>query len=229
MTGETIIVINPNSTVAVTEDIDRALDPLRFADGPEIVSLTLAEGPPGIETQRHVESVVMPLCRLIEGHDNQASAFVIACFSDPGLHLARETTAKPVFGIAESGLLSALARGDRVGIIAILEASVRRHRRYIRALGLESRLAGELALDLGVLELAEESVTFQRLTEVGARLRDDLGAEVLVLGCAGMARYRARLEAALGVPVVDPTQAAVAMAIAAVRLGAGGDRQRTAE
>ncbi|MCH9013297.1 MAG: Asp/Glu racemase, partial [Proteobacteria bacterium] len=65
MTGETIIVINPNSTVAVTEDIDRALDPLRFADGPEIVSLTLAEGPPGIETQRHVESVVMPLCRLI--------------------------------------------------------------------------------------------------------------------------------------------------------------------
>ena len=229
MTGETIIVINPNSTVAVTEDIDRALDPLRFADGPEIVSLTLAEGPPGIETQRHVESVVMPLCRLIEGHDNRASAFVIACFSDPGLHLARETTAKPVFGIAESGLLSALARGDRVGIIAILEASVRRHRRYIRALGLESRLAGELALDLGVLELAEESVTLARLTEVGARLRDDLGAEVLVLGCAGMARYRARLEAALGVPVIDPTQAAVAMAIAVVRLGAGSGRQRAAE
>ncbi len=114
-------------------------------------------------------------------------------------------------------------------MIAILEASVRRHRRYVRALGLEARFAGELALDLGVLELAEESVTFARLTGVGARLRDELDAAVLVLGCAGMARYRARLEAALGVPVIDPTQAAVAMAIAAVRLDAGAGRKRAAE
>ncbi len=44
-----------------------------------------------------------------------------------------------------------------------------------------------------------------------------------------MARYRARLEAALGVPVIDPTQAAVAMAIAAVRLDTGADRKRAAE
>ncbi len=68
-----------------------------------------------------------------------------------------------------------------------------------------------------MLELAEEKLAFQRMTEVGARLRDELRAEVLVLGCAGMARYRARLEETLGVPVIDPTQAAVAMAIAAVR------------
>ncbi len=223
--SERILVINPNSTVAVTEDIDRALAPLRFQGGPGIECLTLAEGPPGIETQRHVESVVLPLCRLIESHDNRASAFVIACFSDPGLHLARETTRKPVFGIAESGLLSALARGDRLGIIAILEASVRRHRRYIRALGLEARFAGELALDLGVLELAEEKVAFARLSEVGTRLRDEVRAEILVLGCAGMARYRARLEDTLGVPVIDPTQAAVAMAIAAVQLNAGTGRR----
>ncbi len=58
-------------------------------------------------------------------------------------------------------------------------------------------------------------------------LRDDLGAQVLVLGCAGMVRYRARLEAALEVPVIDPTQAAVAMAIAAVRLGVGTGRRAT--
>jgi Asp/Glu/hydantoin racemase len=122
-----------------------------------------------------------------------------------------------------------MARAGRVGVIAILEASVERHRRFYRERGIESRIAGELPLDLGVLELAEEKVAFTRLSEVGARLRDEAGAEVLVLGCAGMARYRARLEAALGVPVIDPTQAAVAMAIAAVRLGSGSGRQRAAE
>ncbi len=211
---ERIIVINPNSTVAVTDDIDRALEPLRFQGGPGIECLTLAEGPPGIETQEHVDSVVAPIRRRVEAEDQGAAAFVIACFSDPGVAEAREATAKPVFGIAESGLMSAMARAGRVGVIAILEASVERHRRFYRERGIEGRVAGELALDLGVLELAEEKVAFARLTEVGARLREESRAEILVLGCTGMARYRARLEAALGVPVIDPTQAAVAMAIA---------------
>jgi allantoin racemase len=37
-----ILVINPNSTVAVTRAIDDAVEPLRIAGGPEIACLTLA-------------------------------------------------------------------------------------------------------------------------------------------------------------------------------------------
>lgn len=220
--AERIVVINPNSSETVTSDIDRALDPLRADTAVEFDCLTLAEGPPGIETQRHVDGVVAPLCRLIESHDNRASAFVIACYSDPGLHAARETTDKPVLGIAESGLLTALTLGDRVGVIAILAAAIPRHMRMVRALGIADRLAGELAVGLGVTELADEAVTFARMTEVGGRLRDDNGADVLVMGCAGMARYRTRLEETLGMPVIDPTQAAAGMAITAARLGYRG-------
>jgi Asp/Glu/hydantoin racemase len=216
VTKHLILIINPNSTVAVTEDIDRALEPLRFTEGPEIECVTLAEGPPGIETQAHVDAVAEPIRRRVAAEEARAAAFVIACFSDPGLAEARAATAKPVFGIAECGLMSAMARAGRVGVIAILEASVERHRRFYTARGIEARIAGELPLNLGVLELAEETVAFARMTEVGANLRDEAGAEVLVLGCAGMARYRKRLEETLGLPIVDPTQAAVAMAISAV-------------
>ena len=59
---ERIVVINPNSSVNVTEGIDAAMAPLRFSDGTRIDCQTLKEGPPGIETQRHVDSVVGPLC-----------------------------------------------------------------------------------------------------------------------------------------------------------------------
>ena len=45
-----------------------------------------------------------------------------------------------------------------------------------------------------------------------------IGADVLILGCAGMARHRENIERALGVPVIDPAQAAAVQAIAAVRL-----------
>lgn len=221
-----IIVINPNSSQVVTDGIDAALDEVRADANAEFECLTLAGGPPGIETQSHVDSVVMPLCRLIESCDNRASAFVVACFSDPGLHAAREATDKPVLGIAESGLLTALTLGDRVGVIGILAGSVSRHSRYIRAMGIESRIAGELPVGLGVAELADEGVTLERLTEVGRRLAEEKGADVIVTGCTGMAPYRARLEDSLGLPVIDPTQAAAGMAVTASRLGYRTSAQR---
>src|SRR5215472_874646 len=100
-----ILVINPNSTVSVTDAIDDAMAPLRIPGGPEIACLTLDEGPPGVESQTDADGVIVPLCRLIRGQEANAAAFVIACFSDPGLYSAREATAKPVLGIAECGIL----------------------------------------------------------------------------------------------------------------------------
>src|ERR1700726_997919 len=137
-----IRVVNPNSNEAVTRGIDAALAPLRFADGPELVCSTLPEGPFGIESQADVESVVMPLRRLVEA-DNASDAFVIACYSDPGLHVCREGSSRPVFGIAECGVLTALARAGRFGVIAIGQRSIPRHMRYLRQMALIDRLPGE--------------------------------------------------------------------------------------
>lgn len=216
---ERIVVINPNSTEAVTDGIDRAMAPLRLAGGPEIECRTLAEGPPGIESQRHVDGVVGPLCSMIEREDNAADAFVIACFSDPGLYSARETTKRPVVGISEAAITTALSLGERFGIIAILPASVSRHRRYIRQMGLMERFAADLPLGVGVTGLGAGQEVEDRMAAVGERLIDEHEADVVIMGCAGMAQYRSALEDRLGVPVIDPSQAAVAQAIGAVRLG----------
>jgi Asp/Glu/hydantoin racemase len=74
---------------------------------------------------------------------------------------------------------------------------------------------------LGVTELADARVSLTRMIDVGRRLRDGHGADVLVMGCAGMARYRDDIEEAVRIPVVEPTQAAVTMALGRVRLGWG--------
>jgi Asp/Glu/hydantoin racemase len=211
-----IRVVNPNSNEAVTRGLDAALDPLRFVNGPEVLCSTLAEGPFGIETQADVESVVMPLRRMVES-DNSSDAFVIACYSDPGLHVCREGTTRPVFGIAECGVLTALARAGRFGVIAISQRSIARHRRYLLQMGLMDRLAGERPLEMSVAETASGEETLERMVDVGRQLKEEDGAEALVMGCAGMARHRAPLEEALGIPVIDPTQAAVTMALGAVQ------------
>ncbi len=212
-----VLVINPNSSEAVTAGIEAAMAPLRTAEGPAIDCVTLAEGPPGIETQVQVDGVVAPLLALIRREP--AAAYVIACFSDPGLRAAREVAEGPVFGISESAMARALSLGERFGILAILPASVGRHRRYVRSLGLEARFADSLPIGRGVAELADADATLTALAETGRRLRDDKGAEVLILGCAGMAGQRGALEAELGLPVVEPCQAAAAAAVSAVRLG----------
>ena len=209
-----IVVINPNSNEAVTDGLSEALQPFRFHGGPAIECLTLVEGPFGIESQVDSDSVVLPLVRTVQGRPD-ASAFVIACYSDPGIDSCRSVSKAPVFGIQESGLLTALARGDRVGIIAVAEHSVRRHRLYMRRMGALERVAGERSAGMTVAESARGNRTLDRLTEVGRALLGD-GADAILLGCAGMARHRAPLEDALGVPVIEPTQAAVAMALGAV-------------
>ena len=213
MTGP-IVVINPNSNQAVTDGLDRALASFRLTGGPAIECVTLTEGPFGIESQLHSDQVVLPLVDLISRRSD-ASAFIIACYSDPGIDACRSVSPVPVFGIQASGLLTALSRADRIGIVAIAEASEKRHRLYMRRMGVSSRIAGERALNMTVDETARGTGTFTRLQEVGRALISD-GAEALVLGCAGMAVHKAPLEQVLGIPVIDPTQAAVSMAMGTV-------------
>jgi Asp/Glu/hydantoin racemase len=210
-----IVVINPNSTQAVTDDMDRALESLRWPEGPAVHCVTLVEGPPGIETDEHVQEVVAPLIRLVERMSGEAAAFVDACFSDPGLAELRRATERPVFGIAESACRQVVANHGRFGIISILEASIARHRRTVEDLGLGASLAGDRPVGLGVTALGTEA-TFARLVQVGEQLRDADGADAIVLGCTGMTPYQSQLQTVLGVPVVDPVRAAVEAAIAAV-------------
>ena len=212
-----ILVLNPNSSTDVTASMDAALDIIRLPGGPEIVSQTLVEGPPGIETQEHVESVVLPLVRHLEA--NAADAYVVGCFSDPGLALAREKLRGPVLGIGESAYHMALGLGQRFGIIAIKSGSIPRHMRYIRSLGLGERLAGDRPLEIGVTELLDAQRVVDRIIEVGTELRDRDGADVLILGCASMGGYRREIEERLGLPVIDPTQAAVVRAMGLLALG----------
>ncbi len=139
----TIYVINPNSTERVTRGIDEAVAPLRMAGGPAIECLTLADGPPGIQSQRDVDGLIPALLKRAAELENEAAAFVVACFSDPGMHALREQSKKPVLGIAECGVLTALTLGQRFGIVAMLQNSIPRHLRYLGAMDLP-RETGEL-------------------------------------------------------------------------------------
>lgn len=208
-----ILIINPNCSAACSAGIDAAVAPFRFAQGPRLDVATLAEGPPAIYEWRDWHAVVEPICRLI-GRE-AADAYMIACASDPGIEAARMVTRAPVLGVFRSAVAAAVARAERFGVIAIVEASKARHMAALRAMGLEGRLAGEVALNVTMETLLDPAAARAALTDAGRQLAT-AGAGAIILGCTGMAHHRAAVESAAGVPVIEPCQAAAALAIGAV-------------
>ncbi|MBB2203051.1 aspartate/glutamate racemase family protein [Gluconacetobacter tumulisoli] len=202
-----ILVVNPNSSRSVTESMRACTKGLEALVPHRIEWKTNEKGPAGIETDAHVGEVVPHLQEIVASSD--ADAFVVGCFSDPAVPLLRHETGRPVVGLAEAACRYAMSLTRRFGIISIVDASVVRHRAQVEAIGIEGWLAGDRALQLGVAELGGGG-TLERLRVVGQQLRDDDGAEALILGCAGLGRYRSSLEAVLEVPVIDPVMASVA-------------------
>ncbi len=204
-----ILVINPNSSLACGAGIDAAVAPCRVPGGPAIDVLSVPDGPPAILSWRDWHAAVEPMCRLAERQ--AADAVVIACASDPGLEAMRAALGCPVLGVFRCAVAAAAARAERFGVIAIVDASIARHALALRFMGLETRLAGEVALNVSMDTLLDPAAARDRLIEAAKRLVQD-GAGAVVLGCTGMAGHRAAVEQAAGVPVVEPCQAGVAMA-----------------
>jgi len=214
MTGQaaTIEVINPNSSRSVTEGIARELAALQPLFSVAFDCTQIDEAPRAIESDADVALTERLVIDRVSR--SAADAHVIACFSDPGVAQLRREGVRSVFGIAESAMHAAALLGQRFGIISILQGSVARHAVQVERTGLASRLAGDLALDLGVLDLADADLARPRIEEIGRELKDCYGADVLILGCAGMGGHRAWLQHLLQIPVVDPCAAGVAAAVA---------------
>ena len=176
----------------------------------------LPDGPPAILGWQDWHAVVEPLCRRVSVGD--ADVFVLACASDPGLDAVRTATLRPVLGVFRCAVSAAVVRAERFGVIAIVEASKARHLAALRSMGLDQRLAAEIALNVGMDDLLDPVGVRARLEAAGQDLVA-AGAGAVVLGCTGMAHHRAWLEERCGVPVIDPCQAAAAQAMAVVLAG----------
>lgn len=223
--NRTIYVVNASSRkdTGITDELARSLAWIKGEHLPRIACVTLEDGPNGIVTARDSDEAAPAVLRFIVRHAAEpgAAAFVVACFSDPGVAAARDLTTRPVIGIGEAGLTAALALGDRVGTVGVSAGQDAKSLRFARRTGILDRFAGHVSLGLDYADLQRPERVSQKLVEASLRLRDDRQAGVIVFAGAGMARYVGAVGEATGLPVVDPTQAAVSLALAAVMQAEG--------
>lgn len=217
MFPERILVINPNSSKRVTQTICEALTDVRLNSPFQIDVIDIPEAPKGVSLQCHADQVAPLVQRVIAVQG--ASAYAVACFSDPGVVGAREhAPLVPIRGIGESAVLHALTKGERFGIIALSEKSISRQKRFIRCMGVGERYSGSYAINTSPEESTDRGL-LQAMTDAASSLIED-GADVIIMGCAGMAHFQSELQQRYGCPVVEPTKAAVALLIGDIIISA---------
>lgn len=213
-------MINPNTTVEMTKQIERELNRLKGDD--TVLEVTNPSSGPGAVASNYDEIVAgFELLRMVQAaEDDGYDAIIIACFSDPAIVAAKELCDIPVVGIAEASMHMACMLGSKFTILTTSRKRIPSKALYVRYNGLESRLASVRALGVSVVETSHEpGKTKEAILNVAREAIEEDGAEVIILGCAGMAGYGKELEEELGVPVLDPNAVALKMAEAMVDLG----------
>lgn len=146
-------------------------------------------------------------------------AVLLACFGDPGLAALREVSPAPVAGMAEASLLAAAQLGGRIGVLTGGERWVPMLGELAASLGFGGRTLISCVRQTGAEIAADPDAALEGLSAEAEALVSG-GAEVVILGGAGLAGLAARLAPRLSIPVLDSLACGIAQALALFRLGA---------
>ena len=211
-----ILIINPNSDSGMTAAIQESAE--AFAgDDFEVVTLATSTAPRFLETYEDEVKSGPGMLELLRDNEAAFDAFVIACHSDTNLHAAREVTSKPVIGIGEASMKLASFLGHNFAVVTTHQHSIPGKLLQTRAHHLQ-----DLMVTIRAPEDGEEGWTDSDLfMELSRRAVEEDGAEVIVLGCAGLSGMDRKIQDALGVPVLDGVVCALILATGFARYGVG--------
>jgi allantoin racemase len=207
-----ILVINPNTTQAMTDEIGRVAT-AAAASGTEIECVSPPGGPRSIESFADEQLAGYHLLDVVATTRGRYDAYVIACYGDPALAAAREVAEVPVVGIGEASFLMASLVAFQWSIVSVLPRIKPLLTELVHRNGMESRCASIRCTPLTVLEIEEDLDRARRMMVEEARhaIAED-GAEAICLGCAGLGPLDKAMQEELGVPVFDGTACAVRLA-----------------
>jgi allantoin racemase len=198
-----LLVINPNTTASITALVARHVR-ASVGHGVEVVCATGRFGCAYIASETCYAIAGHAALACLAEHGAGCDAVLLACFGDPGLFALREASAAPVIGLAEASLQAAAERGGRLSIVTGGERWKAMLERFAAMLGYRDRLASVRTLSLTGAEIAEKpDGALAALVEACAAAADEDGAEVVILGGAGLAGLAERIQPHVRRPVLD--------------------------
>lgn len=222
-----ILVANVNTTETMTDGIAAAARAVA-SPGTEIVGITPSFGAESCEGNYESYLAAIAVMDAVTRHEGDYDAVIQAGYGEHGREGLQELLTVPVVDITEAAASTAMYLGRSYSVVTTLDRTVPLIEDRLVLAGLHDRCASVRSSGLGVLELeSDPERAIEAIVAESQLAVEQDRAEVIVLGCGGMAELKDRVVARCGVPVVDGVQAAVAVAEGLVRLGLTTSKVRT--
>jgi allantoin racemase len=194
------LVINPNTSAAVTEGV---VDACRSAHpAVQWQGVTGRFGAPYIADEIAYAVASHAVLDAYQAFFDSHDAVLIACFGDPGLLALRELAGVPGVGLAQASLLAA-GRHGRFAIVTGGHAWGPMLARFARAHELDAPLVGIHTVDLSGAQIAADPGAALESLAAAAQRGVDGGAECILLGGAALCGFAAHLQPRVSVPLLD--------------------------
>lgn len=222
-----ILVVNVNTTESITETIAQQARSVA-SPGTEIVGLTPYFGAESVEGNFESYLAAIAVMDRVMAYDQPFDAVIQAGYGEHGREGLQELLNVPVVDITEAAASTAMFLGHAYSVVTTLDRTVPLIEDRLKLAGLYQRCASVRASGMAVLELEEDPLAAMEaiVRQAELAIREDK-AEVICLGCGGMAGLDEQIRQHTGVPVVDGVTAAVTIAESLVRLGLSTSKIRT--
>ncbi|MFE5022437.1 aspartate/glutamate racemase family protein [Streptomyces sp. NPDC056656] len=222
-----ILVVNVNTTASMTESIGAQAAAVA-SPGTEIVPLTPPFGAESVEGNYESYLAAVAVMEAVRSYPHPFDAVIQAGYGEHGREGLQELLDVPVVDITEAAASTAQFLGHRYSVVTTLDRTVPLIEDRLKLAGLADRCASVRASGMAVLDLESDAeAAVEAIVEQAAQAVERDKAEVICLGCGGMAGLTERVVERTGVPVVDGVAAAVTIAESLVRLGLSTSKVRT--
>jgi len=185
------------------------------SEGTEVDVVSLPRGPASVETAEAYAEVEPLIIELVKGIHAGYDAVIVNCFLDPGVAKLRKILSnKVVVGPCEASLSLARNLSDKIAVVTVGGGveTLGLIKERVKSLGFENVVVSVRGISLRVLELdRDREVTLRHLVNEASKAVSE-GADVIVLGCTGLAGMAREVSDAVGVPVIDPAWSALKIA-----------------
>lgn len=222
-----ILILNVNTTASMTKAIGDSARQVA-SPGTEIVELTPDFGADSCEGNFESYLAAIAVMDKVVRYPEPFDAVIQAGYGEHGREGLQELLDVPVVDITEAAASTAQFLGHKYSVVTTLDRAVPLIEDRLKLAGLTDRLASVRASGLGVLELeSDPQRAVAAIVEQSRIAVEKDKAEVICLGCGGMADLEEQVRQATGVPIVDGVRGAVTIADSLVRMGLSTSKVRT--
>ena len=202
-----IIVINPVGADRWDENDRRIYDDFT-SEGTHVDVVSLDTGPGSIENRVAEATAVPQVVKRVRELYRDYDGIIVNCCLDVGVDVIRSIIDTPTIGPCQASLALASVMGKRIGIVTVSKTAIELFEELVIKYRMEKRVVSIRGIDISVPEIEEDiGRTVELLREeIDGAVKD--GADVVILGCTGLAGLAREVQKYFSIPILDPAACA---------------------